>query len=1064
MNIRRFPQWQVSLALLCGFWGIALQNAHAQTYHNLSNARFRTTSSGVQSAMIVDVDDPKDINAVRAKIVEQAHSRAVAQSTSLQREIAFMRRHRLVKPNQTFGINETVIVRSKGQLQLPTSKAVTRGAGDELTFNIVTSGEGAFAPADASELQSLINLIYPELRDNILGRPGWSGNVIVKNLDPRLGKVDELLGALLVINGNNVEMWFPTFSAYETRFLAMAQVMAQAFHAKQPIAYHAWEIGMARAVAVATAVRLQSRLTGQNSVDPSNGFYFTPYYDVLNQPALANNTFTPPTKSNQPFNAATLSGMLVPRMQMSSTAWLKCYIENPNFFKQFNTGSADGLGTGGYYGAFKTDSTVANDVTRLRAIAKTAVSTVELLDFDAWFEQQFVLDTSITPGNKIYVYSQPTFPTNTQGTDSGSALFMAYYRTTGTGDETDLSGAANLIYWDYNFVNRLLLPSFEAVDITNGFGTVAPFFTDIGGNPADKMRIAIDVPLNQQYARIYFPAGQTGSSTSPNDVSGVLIGATDGAISVTFDGGTGPITGTVVQGAFGLQGGNGSMPEGFSRTRIAFTPTGGNAVQLQRNTYQRRDSLSRLGVFPIFNLFAVSQTQTLTHVFPAGPQLITIPLKPFSNDIAKLLGVDPNKTLLAQYRQDLSGNDKYLKYPSLPLYQPGYALWSNFSSDVNATNITGERTDAQPFVSVSLPFGWTQIGSPYASNLNITTDIQFQYLGGEVLTLAEAITRNIVAVGVIGWTTAGGYQDITTSATQGVPKNTLEAWKGYWIRVLATEGVTLTYLNPVSRSVHSRAVLPPPAESNHWRVSLVVRDALGNESGAGIGQSPNGSDIFVPSLHVAEPPPFMRSSTLSIRFPHADWEGGGNFLADIRRSNSRSTWDFVVTTPQAEQEYRLVWQGLGTLPRGTRLTLIDIENGSRQLLNSRASYTFRTGANTLTRKFQIVAEPRGIGHLRVMGLTANTPFSTSGRATQSVTINYDLTAAASTQIEIRLGGRTVRRLGYGRAVTSGANQVVWDTKDDAGRTLPGGTYMIEVTARNSDGEQTRAIIPLLLAR
>ncbi len=844
----------------------------------------------------------------------------------------------------------------------------------------------------------------------------------------------------------------------------MAQVIAQAFHAQNPIAYHAWEIGMARAAAVASAVLLQSRFSAQNPVDPANGFYFTPYYDALNQPALANNTFTPPTKSDQPFNAASLSGMLVPRLQMSSTAWLKCYIENPNFFKQFNTGSADGLGTGGYYGAVKTDATIANDVTRLRAIAKSAVPTVELLGFDAWFEQQFVFDTSVTPGNKIYVYSQPTFPATAQGTDSGAALFVVYYRTASTGDESDLSGAANLIYWDYNFVNRLLLPSFEALNITNGFGTVAPFFTDIGGNPADTMRIAIDVPLNQQYARIYFPAGRTGSPNSPNDVSGVLIGATDGAISVTFDGGTGAITGTAVQGAFGLQGGAGAMPEGLSRTRISFTPTGGTAVQIQRNTYQRRDSLSRLGVFPIFNLFALAPTLTLSHVFPAGPQMITLPLKPFSNDIAKLLGTDPAKTLLAQYQQGSSATDKYLKYPSLPLYQPGYALWSAFSSDVNATNITGERTDAQQYISVNLPFGWTQIGSPYITNLNITTDLQFQYLGGDVLTLAQAISQNLVAAGIVGWTTAGGYQDIASATVQGTPQNTLEAWKGYWIRVLATEGVTLTYANPANRSARSRALYSPPIATNHWRVALTVRDAQGNESGAALGQSTNGSDSFVPALHVAEPPPFTRNTTLSVRFPHPDWGSGGGYLTDIRRSGTPSAWDFVVSTPQAEQDYRLYWQGMSTLPRGTRLTLIDKETGSRQLLNSRASYAFRTSANTLTRKFQIVAEPRGAAPLRVLGLTANAPFSASGRAVQSVTINYELSSSASTQIAIRLGGRTVRRLGYGRAAPSGANQTVWDTKDDAGRALPGGTYMVEVTAINSDGEQTRAIVPLLLAR
>ncbi len=221
----------------------------------------------------------------------------------------------------------------------------------------------------------------------------------MRNLDPRLGKVDEVLGALLVINGSDISINFPTFTAYETRFLAMAQVIAQAMHGPRRIAYDNWEIGMARAAAVVTARNLQGQIAGAGqAVNPANGFYFTGYYDLLNQPALGNNTFTPPTKSDQTFSATTLSGMLVPRLQMSSTAWLKCYIENPNFFKIFNTGDPGGNGTGGYFGAHDADASVANDVSRLRTLAKVAVPNVEGQPFDLWFEGQYALDSSVFQG------------------------------------------------------------------------------------------------------------------------------------------------------------------------------------------------------------------------------------------------------------------------------------------------------------------------------------------------------------------------------------------------------------------------------------------------------------------------------------------------------------------------------------------------------------------------------------------------------------------------------------------------------------------------------------------
>jgi len=71
--------------------------------------------------------------------------------------------------------------------------------------------------------------------------------------------------------------------------------------------------------------------------------------------------------------------MLVPRLEMSSSAWLKCYIENHSFFTQFNAA---------YYAAVTADPTAANDVNRLRSLHKSANPIVHLQRLDTWLEQQ----------------------------------------------------------------------------------------------------------------------------------------------------------------------------------------------------------------------------------------------------------------------------------------------------------------------------------------------------------------------------------------------------------------------------------------------------------------------------------------------------------------------------------------------------------------------------------------------------------------------------------------------------------------------------------------------------
>ncbi len=1053
------------IALLCG---PGLPRAGAQqTYRNIVNMRFRAVGNGPQSALIVDVNNLADDAAVRQAVQRQVSAYIQARDSSLRRELDFLRRQRALRPGQPIDINDTVILRQNGRLALPRGGGQTRAA-NSLTFRIPTQGDGAWSAQDAVALKTqLVDPLYTELL-NILGPPAWNGEVTILNKDPRLGKVDSVIGALLVVNGSDVQIWFPTFSAFQTKFLAMAQVMAQAFHGPAIMGYDAWEKGMARAAALVAARDLFSVFTenGQSVSAAANslGFYYTPFYDLLNQPPLGNNTFTPPTKSNQDLNQnlTTLAGMLVPRLQMSSTAWLKCYIENPNFFQAFNAA---------YYAAFAADPSVANDTNRLRQFAAAAAPTVEGLPFDDWLERQYVLDTSVTPGRKLYAYVQPTFPSGAQGEDSGAAIFLVYYQTTPDGDELDRNGTANLVYWDYSFSNRLFLPSFETATITNGFGSVAPFFTNIGGDPADRMRVAIDVPVNQEYVRVYFPAGQTGTEDQPNDFSGVVVGADAGSLTVTYQGGSGPIATQVVQGAFGAIGPQGSVPQFFSRTALTFTPTGGQPL-----TYQRNTAFSNtLGVAPIFVLYAPGQSTTLSHRFDAGPQMISLPLRPFTNNLAHVLGSDPGLTLLAQWRQELSGNDKYMRYPSLPLYEPGYGLWSNFASQLNATNIQGERTDNQKDISVALQYGWNQIGPPYDAALSVDTDLQVQYLDNEAVSFAEAVNNGWIAAGIMGYASDTGYVDITNSSDARFPRGVLQSWKGYWVRVLVPEGVTLTYINPNNRSARrnagtsrSRAVLPTPAhEPGSWRVPLFVRDADGNMSMAVFGQSPHGSNGFVPSLDVASPPPFTRASTLGVRFPHADWDTGlgvgGDFLSDFRRSAARAEWNVVVTVPRPEQNYTLAWSDTAALPRGMRLTVVDTETGTRQLMNSTSGMAFRVGPNTTTRRFQIIAEPHAPGRLFIRNVTAIAPL-VGGRAATTLTISYELSAPAETRLEIRQAGRIVRHLAPGRAAASGVNQAVWDMRDDQGRILPAVPYALEITARTPEGEQTRSVMPLLITR
>ena len=1069
----------------------ALAQQPARNYKNIVNQRFHTISNGPQSALIVDVAADADAATTRAAVLKSYRAARATRDSIMMRELAVMRKNREVKPGRQFSVTDVAIVRRGGVLTMraappaatnPSSANVvvatravakTRSGGPPLTFTFpTTTATTSWTTTKAQQLTTLSNALVTELT-NVLGAPAWSGNVTVLNSDPNLGTVNEILGALFIYDASTstYEILMPSFSDSQTEFLAMAQTMAQAWHGPAMIGYDAWEKGMARTVAIIAANDLKTYPGIGTSIDPSNGFYYTPDYDLLNQAPLGNSTFTPPTigaESGPTVNPTQYGGMIIPRLQMSGSAWLKCYIENPSFFQTFNTA---------YIAEFAIDPTVANDTTRLATYAASALPNgVEGVAFNTWYEQQYVLDTSITVGAKIYAHTSATFPDATSGAPAGAAVYLIYYLTTTTGDEQNLNGISQVIYWDYSFLDRLSLASFGTVTIADGFGTVAPYFQGIGGTPADQMRVAMDFPVNKEYVRVYFPAGQTGTASSPNSFSGVVTGQDSGSLVAVFNtaGSINTSTTAVQQGAFGN---NSSVGTGFSRATFTLSLANTPTVTFKRNMY-----IDTGNITPIFQFAALGTTATLNTTFSNGVQMVSLPIKPLGTNLAASMGASTSSALIAQFRQDNTiGIDQYLRYPNLPAYQPGYAFWTDFPAVTTppSPGITGVPYDpiSQPNVSVGLQFGWNQIGSPYNTALDITLDAQFQYAGGSVFGYSDAVANGLIAAGVIGYNSTNGYEDITNASNSvDFPTNQLTPWIGYWINVTQAEGVTLTFLSPQAgttlaartKNATSRAAASP-LSGGGWMMPIKLMDGSGRGSIAYIGQSRAAASSYKSSVDTAAPPTAPGGTPVVLRLAskqgYSVTRGApGNLMTDLRPLNAEAEWDFTATYPAGKQSYMLAWSNMALLPHGTRLTLVDVTTGAQQSMNSSPGYTFQTGANETTRQFQIIAQPRSIGRMQVSNVSATMP-RLAGRAATTMTITYNINTEGSVTSTISMNGRVLRHLAQAsRAVTSGLNEMVWDLRDDQGRNVSAGTYMLQIVAQGTNGDQTRSIVPLNVVR
>ena len=170
----------------------------------------------------------------------------------------------------------------------------------------------------------------------------------------------------------------------------------------------------------------------------------------------------------------------------------------------------------------------------------------------------------------------------------------------------------------------------------------------------------------------------------------------------------------------------------------------------------------------------------------------------------------------------------------------------------------------------------------------------------------------------------------------------------------------------------------------------------------------------------------------------------------------------AVTTDKANADVTLSWDGLGAVPRRSRLTLTDTVSGQKILLRSRSSYTFRSGEAGATRQFKLALEPEAsAGPLAITNVNV-----TSGRAIQGMAIRFSLNQEADVTGTVKtLGGKTVASLGGAtRAAAATQTTLRWDGRAADGAAVPVGPYVVEITAHTSDGQTTTVKRPVVYLR
>lgn len=999
------PRWLATACFLIALGTGA--SALATPFRNTTNVAFNSRCNGPQGAIVVEEWEHAFRTAGVGYAVHTQHqpARLASRVASLKR----LKAAGLVPRSARLRFPRTVVHTRNGRLVQPDLMETAQAGGLGAATNDLKFVFEGWTAGDQAALESYLATAMPKAR-LIYGPPAF--DLTVKVIQDNT--LQELQGGTYDAATNEIRLPPLSGNFPEDTYVLLLLVL-NAFHDDAMLFYDAWEQGMIGAAAY--AIQTQPGVSpGYDPIDPGP-FYALSVYECQNLPELGNSTFYPSSGT---------TNMLVWRIAMARAAWLKCWIEDPTFFAEFNRR---------YYANFT--PTLPGDVPSLKELAAQALPVVEGLPFAEWYERQYVLDTSVRTGPKLYTWNIPL----TQSV----ALICELYETLPDGDETPFGGQARTVYWNDTFDIQLYAEEGNIIEIppggaTPGEGFLLPTFYNIGG--PQRVTVQIDVADLRRYYP--FAYGVRGFDPGENNIYGAIIGTNSGSLAVQSA--TAELTDVPVErGVWGDRLTTGDLTP--RQVAVTFTNESGEAVTRRFN----------IGWDSYCCFLEAGPQATLTHTFAYGLNglhLMSLPLLPLNPDASTVLGINPERLLMAWWDPLLAAENKYRLWPSFAFRNPGQGYWLRVAED---TTVILQGVAADPARDYELPLapGWNLIGSPRQANVTLT-DLQVREGDATPLPWSEAVTERLVQDSLFAYEQTSGYKLETT----------LRPWAGYWVRCLAPSGATLIFPASTASSAARRtgrsnametAIRSAPNQPGvTWRLPLVVSAGPLRSEAAWLGCAPTALD-GPDRLDLAAPPGV--DDYVQVRFPHPDWgPQSGDYLTDVRSSSAGGhRWEIEVSTSLPRTLVTLSWPHVSSLPSAIEPVLLDPATGKRSRMRAMPVYRFRTGAQGGRRRLAIETGAPARS-LTVTGLSVRS-------VGPMATLTYALSLPARVDIEVRdAGGTLVRVLTAGHWRSAGRHIVSWNTRDARGKAVRNGTYRVQVVARDQEGSAVRATRAFVVRR
>ena len=423
-------------------------------------------------------------------------------------------------------------------------------------------------------------------------------------------------------------------------------------------------------------------------------------------------------------------------------------------------------------------------------------------------------------------------------------------------------------------------------------------------------------------------------------------------------------------------------------------------------------------------------------------RMFSVPLSPVDSTPAQILGDELGAYSDSTWR--IFGYKPSSGYAEQPNLSSGQGYWlataGNAQVEVKGTRLMN-------FYHQPIDSGWNLIGDPFDTTVTLANAIVlWTDTSSHFVNFTDSTVNSVVRQRMYNWRDESpdfennGTWDSLTPYNAG---DQMHPWTGY--ALYAVRPCTLM----MERFMGKGQVEPAKAPQYQidWQLAMDVVSGNTVDRGLKLGVSPQAREAY--DRLDAEKPPLI-SSNVKAFFLHQDWNQGPcqDYQTDFRPAADYIEWPLMIEAAKADQPVVLNTQITGEPGNGGYLYLLDRKKGKTFDLKTQKTIGFSGSQELAVVYSSSPFDGRNLTPLTFgLGRMGPNPFI------QATTINYQLPQAGLVNMAVyNITGQRVRTL-VSQNLPPGYYSQVWDGRNDGGRALSAGVYIVRLNASGRSAAQ-----------